>query len=184
MERINLSALTMQPTAMQPTFRILAAGGTFDKHYNPLDGSLGFGESHIPTILRDARLNSPVAFEVVMQIDSLDMTQTHREHLLHTATQRAELGLVVIHGTDTMVETAQVFGAAFNSGALAHKTVVFTGAMVPYAIANSDASFNLGFALGAAQILPAGVFVAMGGQVFGWQTVKKNRAIGRFEPAG
>jgi L-asparaginase len=166
---------------MNANVRILAAGGTFDKHYNPLDGSLGFGQSYIPNILSDARLNQAVAFEVVMQIDSLDMTQAHRQHLLQRVIDSNETALVVIHGTDTMVQTAAVLGAAFNAGTASAKTVVLTGAMVPFAIANSDATFNLGFALAASQVLAPGVYIAMGGQVFHWQEVQKNRLLGKFE---
>ncbi len=165
---------------MTPLIRILAAGGTFDKHYNPLDGSLGFGQSHIPTILQDARLNQSVAFETVMQIDSLDMTLDHRQKLLARASACIEPGLVVIHGTDTMVDTAHVFGQS-SSPALRNKVIVFTGAMVPYAIEHSDASFNLGFALCAVATIKAGVYIAMGGQLFAWNKVKKNRLLGVFE---
>jgi L-asparaginase len=164
--------------------RILAAGGTFDKHYNPIDGSLGFGESHIPALLQDARLTLAPVFEVVMQIDSLDMTQAHREQVLQRVLDASESRFVVIHGTDTMVQTAHVLGTALdqNEHQNSSKTVVMTGAMVPYAIAHSDATFNLGFALAAAQTLKPGVYIAMGGQVFEWDKVQKNRAAGRFEP--
>jgi L-asparaginase len=167
---------------MDHLVRILAAGGTFDKHYNPLDGSLGFGQSQIPALLQDARLNQAPLFDIVMQIDSLDMTQAHREQVLQRVLSAAESRIIVIHGTDTMVETAQVLGKALGQTTQQHnKTVVLTGAMVPYTIAHSDATFNLGFALAAAQTLGQGVYIAMGGQVFDWDKVKKNRALGRFE---
>ncbi len=166
---------------MNKTIRILAAGGTFDKHYNPLDGSLGFGASHIPALLNDARLNQVCVFEEVMQIDSLDMNLGHRQQILARINVAAENALIVIHGTDTMVQTAQVLGQAYDAGQLSQKTIVITGAMVPVAIIQSDAIFNLGFALAAAHTLPAGVFIAMGGQLFNWDKVKKNRSLGRFE---
>jgi L-asparaginase len=167
---------------MHHSVRIFAAGGTFDKHYNPLDGSLGFGESQIPALLQDARLNQAPLFDIVMQIDSLDMTQAHREQLLQRVLSTPESRIIVIHGTDSMVETAQVMGKVLRQTTQQHnKTVVITGAMVPYTIAHSDATFNLGFALAAAQTLGNGVYVAMGGQVFNWDKVKKNRALGRFE---
>jgi L-asparaginase len=167
---------------MHKSVRILAAGGTFDKHYNPLDGSLGFGASHIPALLKEARLNQACIFEEVMQIDSLDMAMAHRKQILARINEATENALVVIHGTDTLVQTAQVLGQEHQSGQLSQKTVVLTGAMVPVAIMQSDATFNLGFALAAAQVLPAGVYVAMGGQLFHWDQVQKNRPLGRFEP--
>jgi L-asparaginase len=162
------------------TIRIIAAGGTFDKRYNPLNGQLEFGSTHLAQIVQDARLNQTPTIEVAMQIDSLDMTDAHRATLLASCQQALEPALVLIHGTDTMTHTAQVLGQATAAGAL-QKTVVLTGAMVPYALENSDATFNLGFAMGAAQCLPQGVYIAMGGQVFAWDRVVKNREIGKFE---
>jgi L-asparaginase len=156
----------------------MAVGGTFDKRYNPLDGSLGFGDSHIPQLLADARLNQAVRFEVVMQIDSLDMQDAHREQLLRRCQTVAETRLLLVHGTDTMTDSARVLAL----GQL-NKVVVLTGAMVPYALEQSDATFNLGFALGAMACLSNGVYIAMGGQVFSWDQVLKNKALGRFQSA-
>lgn len=158
------------------TLRVLAVGGTFDKRYDPVSGQLVFGDSHLPALLAQARLNRAPAFETVLQIDSLDMDGGHRA-LVRTACLRApETALVLVHGTDTMVETA----ACLQDG-LEGRTVVLTGAMVPSDLAASDAFFNLGFALACAQTLPAGVWIAMGGQVWAANAVRKNRAAGRFE---
>lgn len=162
------------------TIRIIAAGGTFDKRYNPLNGQLEFGQTHLQQIIQDARFNQIPSIEVAMQIDSLDMTDSHRATLLAACQKTPEAAIVLIHGTDTMTSTAQVLGQAATAGTLA-KTIVLTGAMVPYALESSDATFNLGFALGAAQCLPIGVYIAMGGQVFAWDRVAKNREIGKFE---
>ncbi|MDO8651325.1 MAG: asparaginase domain-containing protein [Undibacterium sp.] len=159
------------------TLKIIATGGTFDKHYDELAGQLGFGASHLPEVLQRARLTVPVALEAEHLMDSLEMTDADRERILQSCQQAAETAIIIIHGTDTMRETAAVLGAAKLD-----KTVVFTGAMIPYEIANSDALFNLGFACGAAQLLPAGVYVAMNGQVFNWDNVQKNRAAGVFMP--
>jgi len=159
------------------TLRLIATGGTFDKHYNELNGVLGFSESHMPEVIKRARLTIPVALEVLPLLDSLDMQDPDRQRIVASCQAASEKAIVIVHGTDTMPQTAAVLGAA-NLG----KTVVLTGAMIPYEIANSDALFNLGFACGVAQTLPAGVYVAMNGQVFTWNNVTKNRAAGVFEP--
>jgi L-asparaginase len=159
------------------SLRIIATGGTFDKHYNELNGTLGFAESHLPAVLAITRMTIPVELEILPLLDSLDMKDEDRERVLTSCQKAAEKGIVIVHGTDTMRETAAVLGAAGLD-----KTVVLTGAMIPYSIANSDALFNLGFATAAAQTLPAGVYVAMNGQVFAWDNVTKNRAAGVFQP--
>ncbi len=159
------------------SLRIIATGGTFDKHYNELNGVLGFSDSHMPAVLARARLTVPVQLEVLPLLDSLDMQDADRARVLASCRAAPEQALVIIHGTDTMKETAGVLGPAALG-----KTIVFTGAMIPYEIANSDALFNLGFATAAAQLLPAGVYVAMNGQVFAWDNVTKNRTAGVFQP--
>jgi L-asparaginase len=159
------------------SLRIIATGGTFDKHYNELNGTLGFAHSHLPEVIARSRMTVPVALEVLPLLDSLDMQDADRERVLTSCLASAESAIVIVHGTDTMKETAAVLGAAALG-----KTVVLSGAMIPYAIANSDAMFNLGFASAAAQILPAGVYVAMNGQVFAWDNVTKNRSAGVFQP--
>lgn len=155
---------------------MLAIGGTFDKRYDPVSGQLVFGESHLPALLEQARLNQAPAFETVLQIDSLDMDDAHRALVLAACRRAPESALVLVHGTDTLVETA----ACLQQG-LAGRTVVLTGAMVPSDLAASDAFFNLGFALACAQTLPEGVWIAMGGQVWPAEAVRKNRTAGRFE---
>ena len=159
------------------TLRLIATGGTFDKHYNELNGVLGFSESHMPEVIKRARLTIPVELQVLPLLDSLDMQDPDRQRVLAACQAANEKAIVIVHGTDTMPQTAAVLGAA-NLG----KTVVLTGAMIPYEIANSDALFNLGFACGVAQTLAPGVYVAMNGQVFTWNNVTKNRAAGVFEP--
>jgi L-asparaginase len=159
------------------TLRLIATGGTFDKHYNELNGVLGFSESHMPEVIKRARLTIPVALEVLPLLDSLDMQDADRQRVLAACQAAGEKAIVIVHGTDTMPQTAAVLGAA-NLG----KTIVLTGAMIPYEIANSDALFNLGFACGVAQTLAPGVYVGMNGQVFAWDNVTKNRAAGVFQP--
>ena len=158
------------------TLRLIATGGTFDKHYNELNGVLGFAESHLPEVIKRSRMTVPVALDVLPLLDSLEMGDVDRERVLTTCQGASEKAIVIVHGTDTMRETAAVLGAAKLD-----QTIVLTGAMIPYAIANSDALFNLGFACGVAQVLPAGVYVAMNGQVFPWDNVTKNRSAGLFQ---
>jgi L-asparaginase len=119
----------------------------------------------------------PVELELLPLLDSLDMKDDDRQRVLAACRAAGEQAIVIIHGTDTMRETAGVLGEAALD-----KAIVLTGAMIPYEIANSDALFNLGFAAGVAQVLPAGVYVAMNGQVFTWDNVTKNRAAGVFQP--
>lgn len=159
--------------------RILVTGGTFDKEYNELDGSLYFRGTHVPEMLALGRCRLSVAVQTLMMIDSLRMTAADRAKVLKAVNGSRERRLVVTHGTDTMVETARVLGPRVKG-----KTVVLTGAMVPYKFGSSDGLFNLGSALSFAQALPPGVFVAMNGRVFPWDGVRKNRAEGRFEPVG
>ena len=159
------------------TLRILATGGTFDKHYDEIAGKLDFASSHLPDVIRRARITLPIAFEQVAMLDSLDMLDTDRQRVLSACRAAAEAAIVIIHGTDTMRETAEVLGAAQLA-----KTIILTGAMIPYEIANSDALFNFGFACGVAQTLPHGVYVAMNAQVFAWDNVQKNRSAGVFQP--
>ncbi len=158
------------------TLRIIATGGTFDKHYDEIKGSLVFGASHLPQALRRARIAQPVTLEALPPLDSLDMQDADRQRILEACERAVEASIVIVHGTDTMPETAQVLGLAKLA-----RTVVLTGAMIPYEIDGSDALFNLGFACGVAQALPPGVYVAMNAQVFAWDKVRKNRAAGIFE---
>ena len=158
------------------SLRIIATGGTFDKHYNPIDGQLVFGDSVLPEALARARLSDAHVFQSLMAIDSLDMVDSHRQQILAACKAAPEDRIVVVHGTDTLRETAEVL-----AGAQLTKTIVLTGAMVPYDITGSDALFNLGSAIVATQLCAPGVWVAMQGRVFAWHEVRKNRAAGRFE---
>jgi L-asparaginase len=158
--------------------RIIATGGTFDKHYNELNGVLGFADSHLPEVIKRSRITIPAELEVVSLLDSLDMQDANRQNVLAACQAASEKAIVIVHGTDTMRETAEVLGAAAG---MSDKTIVVTGAMIPYEVANSDALFNFGFACGVAQTLPPGVYVAMNGTIFTWDNVTKNRAAGVFE---
>jgi L-asparaginase len=158
------------------SLRIIATGGTFDKQYDPLSGQLVFGDSILPSLLERARITVPCRFEPLLALDSLDMQDVHRQQVRAACARSEEDRIVIVHGTDTMRETAEVLG----SEGLA-KTIVLTGAMVPCRIDGSDAQFNLGFACAAAMLCEPGVYVAMNGQIFPWNAVRKNRSAGLFE---
>ncbi len=157
--------------------RILVTGGTFDKEYDEVRGRLFFKDTHVQEMLAKGRSRVPVAIDTLMMIDSLEMTEADRATVVARCRQAEEARLVVTHGTDTMVDTARAIAAA----ALPGKTVVLTGAMIPYAFGSSDGLFNLGSALSFAQVLPPGVYVAMNGEHFRWDEVRKNRDAAVFE---
>ncbi|MEO7274055.1 MAG: asparaginase domain-containing protein [Vicinamibacterales bacterium] len=162
---------------MRDALAILVTGGTFDKEYDELTGRLFFRDTHVGEMLRLGRSRLDIAVETVMMIDSLDLDGPGRATIVERCRARVERWIVVTHGTDTMVETAQALAAA----GLDDRTIVLTGAMVPYAFGSSDGLFNLGSALSFAQVLPPGVYVAMNGQHFRWNEVRKNREHGVFE---
>ena len=156
--------------------RIFTTGGTFDKEYDEIHGRLFFKDTQVPEMLRLGRCRLEVVITPLMMIDSLEMKQEDRERIRDAIGVCKEERVVVTHGTDTMVETAQVLAAGLTG-----RTVVLTGAMVPYKFGSSDGLFNLGSALSFAQVLPAGVYVAMNGMVFPHDQVRKNRSTGIFE---
>ena len=157
--------------------RILVTGGTFDKEYDELTGSLYFKDTHVSEMLERGRCRVDVEVETAMMIDSLEMRDEDRALILERCRSAPEERIIVTHGTDTMPETARVLGRAGLP-----KTIVLTGAMIPWAFGSSDGLFNLGSALSFAQALPHGVYVAMNGQWFTWDNVRKNKALGVFEP--
>ena len=159
--------------------RVFVTGGTFDKQYDELRGALTFGDTHLSEMLRLGRCRVEVDVRTLMMIDSLDMTDADRARIVEECAAAAESQIVVTHGTDTMVETARTLAASFPRGG--SKTIVLTGAMVPYAFGSSDGLFNLGSSLSFAQTLPAGVYLAMNGRCFEWNRVRKNRETGVFE---
>jgi L-asparaginase len=156
--------------------RIFVTGGTFDKRYDELTGALSFGDTHLPEMLRLGRSRVDVSIRTLMMIDSLDMTDVDRALIVEQCRSATESQIVVTHGTDTMVDTARALAPSVTG-----KTIVLTGAMVPYAFGSSDGLFNLGSALSFVQVLPPGVYIAMNGRYFPWDRVKKNKQTGFFE---
>jgi len=156
--------------------RVFVTGGTFYKEYDELTGQLYFRSTHVDEMLRRGRCGLDVDVETLMMVDSLEMTDAQRAAIVRACHDCAEDQIVITHGTDTMVETARALADGVEN-----KTIVLTGAMVPYAFGSSDGLFNLGSALSFVQSLPAGVYIAMNGKSFAWDDVRKNREAGVFE---
>ncbi len=156
--------------------RIFVTGGTFDKEYNELNGELYFKDTHLHEMLRLGRSKLELEVTTLMMMDSLDMNEQDRQTIAKACMNVAEKKILITHGTDTMPETA-----ALLAGLIKDKTIVLTGAMVPYKFGSSDGLFNLGSALAFVQTLPPGVYVAMNGKIFEGENVRKNKAKGEFE---
>jgi L-asparaginase len=156
--------------------KIIVTGGTFDKEYNELNGELFFKDTHLHEMLSRGRSKLELDITTLMMIDSLDMTDGDRKKIADACISANEDKILITHGTDTMPITAAVLAEQIK-----HKTVVLTGAMVPYKFGSSDGMFNLGSALAFVQTLPHGVYVVMNGKVFDGNNVMKNKATGEFE---
>ncbi len=156
--------------------RIFITGGTFDKEYNELTGQLYFKDSHLPEMLELGRCRVAVDFRTLMMIDSLEMTDMDRELIARHCMDAEENQIIITHGTDTMADTAIILEKNVNG-----KTVVITGAMVPYKFGSSDGLFNLGSAMAFVQTLNPGVYVVMNGRCFHAANVRKNKQTGEFE---
>lgn len=156
--------------------KIFVTGGTFDKEYDELRGQLYFKETHLPEILRLGRCTMPVDIQTLMMIDSLHMREEDRQSIAGECAHCSNQRIIITHGTDTMVETAACIAAANIQ-----KTIVLTGAMIPYKFGSSDGLFNMGCALSFVQTLPVGVYITMNGKYFMWDKVRKNREEGYFE---
>ena len=158
--------------------QIFITGGTFDKEYNFVTGKLYFQDSNLPEMLERGRCTLDLNVRTLMMVDSLELTDLDRENIANNCRQVETEQILITHGTDTMQQTA-AYLAKENIGG---KTIVLTGAMIPYAFgSSSDGFFNLGSALGFVQALPPGVYVAMNGRYFDWDKVQKNRSTGYFE---
>ena len=155
---------------------IFVTGGTFDKEYNEITGELYFKDTHVGEILDLGRSLLEINIEKLMLLDSLKMTNKHREVIAQNCADSKSRHIVITHGTDTMRKTAK-----FVSKIKLNKTIVLTGAMIPYKFGSSDGLFNLGCALAFVQSLPIGVYIAMNGKYFRWNEVQKNKYFGNFE---
>ncbi len=161
---------------MTEPIRIFVTGGTFDKEYNERDGSLYFKDTHLHEVLKLGRCLAPVEVRTLMMVDSLEMDDEDRGVIATQCRKCPRERILITHGTDTMEVTARLLGEGITD-----KTIVLTGAMIPYAFGSSDGLFNLGSALAFVQSLPHGVYIAMNGRCFRWDNVRKNRGAGVFE---
>ena len=161
---------------MEETIRVFATGGTFDKEYDMIRGALYFKDTQLPEMSRLGRSTVNINLRTLMMIDSLEMTDEDREIIARNCITVEEDKIIITHGTDTMVQTAEVLASKVTN-----KTVILTGAMIPYKFGSSDGFFNLGSAFAFVQTLPNGIYVVMNGRYFNWDNVKKNRKTGFFE---
>ena len=158
------------------TIKIFVTGGTFDKEYNEINGELFFKDTHLSELLALGRSSIEVDVITLMMIDSLDMSISNREMIAVNCIKTNENRILITHGTDTMVDTARILAEKVKD-----KTIVLTGALIPYKFGSSDGLFNLGSALSFVQILPEGVYIAMNGRYFSWDNCHKNKKTGKFE---
>lgn len=156
--------------------KILITGGTFDKEYMELTGELIFKNTHVHEMLKLGRCGVEVKIRTLMMIDSLEMTEYHRNIILEKCRNSKEEKIIITHGTDSITETARLLVENVKD-----KTIVLTGAMIPYAFGSSDGLFNFGSALAFVQSLPHGVYIVMNGKYFNWDNVRKNKVTGKFE---
>ena len=156
--------------------QIFVTGGTFDKEYNELNGALFFKDTHLPEMLEKGRSRLAVSTDTLLMKDSLEFNEVDRQLISFACASASADRILITHGTDTMVQTAQYL-AAQNLA----KTIVLTGAMIPYKFGSSDGMFNLGSALAFLQILEPGVYISMNGKIFGANNVRKNLEKGEFE---
>ena len=158
--------------------QVFITGGTFDKEYNFITGELFFKDTHLKEMFERGRCTLDIDIKTLMMVDSLEMTEADRDIIVHNCRKTKSSDIIITHGTDRIVETAKTLAEAKVEG----KTIVLTGAMVPYAFgSSSDGFFNLGSALAFAQTLSPGVYIVMNGRYFYWDNVKKNRRTGNFE---
>ncbi|MBX2846513.1 MAG: asparaginase [Saprospiraceae bacterium] len=162
--------------AKDEEIRIFATGGTFDKEYNELNGQLFFKDTHLYEMLNRGRNTVKISIRTLMMLDSLDMTNVEREVILQSCKRAAIKKIIITHGTDTMITTAKLLQEHITD-----KTVILTGALIPYAFGTSDGFFNLGNAIAYAQILPPGVYIVMNGKYFKPENVRKDYTTGFFE---
>ncbi len=172
-----MTQTTLKIQNSPPPIQLFITGGTIDKQYQETSGELIFPNSHLPIMLQEANVTLAIETTVLMQKDSLEITDEDREKIYQACIDTPQQKIVITHGTDTMVNTALTL---HQYEALQHKTIVLTGAMRPFMLGHSDANFNLGTALMAVQLAQPGVYIAMNGQLFSAHQVQKNRQLGLF----
>mgnify|MGYP001178615590 CR=1 FL=1 len=161
---------------MKKKIKIFITGGTFDKEYNEITGELDFKNSHMYELLELGRCKLDISVETLMKVDSIHMSEEQREYIIKKCIDEESNHIIIIHGTDTMIQTAKLLKEI-----ILDKTIILTGAMIPVKFGGSDGLFNLGSALSFVQVLPYGVSIAMNGKIFSPSNVHKNKKLGIFE---
>jgi L-asparaginase len=156
--------------------KIIITGGTFDKEYNELTGELYFNKTHVPEMLKLGRSRLELRIVELMMRDSLCLKDSDIKIISDVCQNSEEDKILITHGTDKMANTAKILGQFIKN-----KTIVLTGAIIPYAFGSSDGMFNLGSALAFVQTLPCGVYITMNGKYFRCDNVRKNNENGNFE---
>jgi len=166
---------------LDQSIQVFVTGGTFDKTYDYINGTLDFKETHLPQMLDRSRCKLDVDVKTLMLLDSLELTSDHFKTIITACETSERKRIVITHGTDCMVDTAMRIATETN--AIEDKTIILTGAMIPYTFgSSSDGFFNLGSAMAYVRVLNPGVYIAMNGMLFNWDEVEKNKSIGVFEP--
>lgn len=167
--------MTNDQHKQQHQVKIFCTGGTIDKVYYDALSEYQIGDPVVQGILKEGLAKFPFKVESILKKDSLEITEKDREHIFSCVNNDPSTHILITHGTDTMIDTAQRLQAIQN------KTIVLTGAMQPARFRNTDAIFNVGYAIAAAQHLPTGVYLAMNGQIFTPEAVQKNREEAQFK---
>ena len=158
--------------------KIFITGGTFDKSYDHINGKLFFEKTHLPEMIKRSKCNLEIQVKTILMKDSLDLSNEDVSKIVNTCKKEQSNNIIITHGTDTMTNTARLIAEQ----KLSNKTIILTGAMIPYAFgSSSDGFFNLGCALSFVQTLDPGVYITMQGEYFNWNEVEKNNEIGVFE---
>jgi len=157
------------------SIEIITTGGTIDKIYFDEKSSYEIGEPQIGDVLRDANLTIKYWVKPLLRKDSLDLTTEDRELIRSVVLESSAEKIIITHGTDTMVETANFLSS------ISERTIVLTGAMQPARFRFTDAIYNIASALTAVQLLPSGVWIAMNGEIFDPKKTRKNVEMNRFE---
>ena len=166
----------------EKTIQIFITGGTFDKSYDYIEGALYFKETHLPEMLKRSRCQLNIQVETLMMMDSLEMGVKETDQIIEACQNSSCQKIIITHGADKMVTTAKALAKAKAKANLKNKTILLTGAMIPYAFGgSSDGFFNLGCALAYVQTLTQNVYITMQGQSFLWNEVQKNSILGKFE---
>ena len=158
--------------------KIFITGGTFDKSYDYINGNLFFEKTHLPVMINRSKCRLDIEIETIVMKDSLDLTSEDVSRIVDSCKNEKSNRIVITHGTDTITNTAKLI----SNQKLINKTIILTGAMIPYAFgSSSDGFFNLGCALSFVQTLKPGVYITMQGEYFEWNKVIKNKQLGVFQ---